>query len=978
MRYVLLIFGIIPLLLAGQSVGFQSYSIGEGLSQSQVWCMAEDRRGYLWCGTQGGGINRFDGLQFKHYTVGQGLPSSYIFALYSDQQGRLWAGTNRGAALLQGDTFQVVGSNPLQFNTFCEYKGAVWAGTPEGLFRWDEPQHEWLPLAAPQKKGTIYQLLSVENDMWEATATGLWHNHKPVAGISAPVQAMCRDREGHIWVGNDRGQLWRYLPENHVAAYIPDFPAGKITALWAHPSGTLWIGSSDRGITVRAADGGQYLLNEQNGLPHPYIRQVMQDRQGQMWLASSGGGLIRQLQQPFRHFTVANGLTGNRIYALAEAPDSSIWWSAAQNGLQWTDGNSLYKFTADSGALQGIKCKTMVFDQKGQLWIGTEGKGIAVYDSTLHWVQARDGLSSDWIQKIVCDANGRLWAATYSEGIVQLSPERRIMQQLGWNEGLPDLRVNTMILDANNRLWAGFQSGHIAIIEQNKVSRIFGPKDGLHGAVVRCMAFDAGGRLWAGTRESGLLVFQQGTFVPAQLPQPLSSLNVYAMVCDQRGRMWVGCENGVNCLYIQPSGAVEKVEWMGRNEGFSGIELCHDAALCDRQGALWFGTMNGLTRRAPGSSAALPTPPALHLEQIFLFYKPLQETSFGDLIDPETQLPNGFILPWNQNHLSFSFQAVDLEHPDRVRYRWRLHPAETEWSPWSEQHQISYANLPPGAYRFEVEATNGLGAASLNSPVLFQIERPLWERWYFRLALLLLLALLLWQGFRAYGRNIRQKAAQKQQELELRNHLLELEQKARQLQMNPHFIFNALTAIQGLVAQQETQAARQEIGRFAKLMRSILANSRKNVITLKEEMETLEQYLHVEQFCRENKFTWDIQHSGDIDPDDISLPPMLLQPFVENAVIHGIAHLTRPGHIVIHFSIENDRLVCVVEDNGIGRQAAAVRRQERKPGHQSAAVDITRERLRNLSGQTRTEPVVFSDITAPDGQVCGTRVQIFF
>jgi LytS/YehU family sensor histidine kinase len=161
-------------------------------------------------------------------------------------------------------------------------------------------------------------------------------------------------------------------------------------------------------------------------------------------------------------------------------------------------------------------------------------------------------------------------------------------------------------------------------------------------------------------------------------------------------------------------------------------------------------------------------------------------------------------------------------------------------------------------------------------------------------------------------------------------------------------------------------------------MRSILSNSRRPEITLREEADTLTQYLQVEQFCRENKFDFVITFDPDLDPDDIKIPPMLLQPFVENAVVHGVANLTRPGMIKVHFHIEEPFLQCVIEDNGIGREAAAQRRQERKPGHQPAAMQITRERLESMTKNKEHEALVISDILNEEGAVCGTKVIVSY
>jgi sensor histidine kinase YesM len=214
-----------------------------------------------------------------------------------------------------------------------------------------------------------------------------------------------------------------------------------------------------------------------------------------------------------------------------------------------------------------------------------------------------------------------------------------------------------------------------------------------------------------------------------------------------------------------------------------------------------------------------------------------------------------------------------------------------------------------------------------------------------------MLAALGFWGVRTYVGRIRNEESRRREQLEMQNRLLQLEQKALQLQMNPHFIFNALNSIQSLIATRDYEVARQEINRFAKLMRSTLNNSRKTGITLQEEIETLEQYLSVEQFCQQNPFTFAIHVGEQVDPETLDIPPMLLQPFVENAVVHGVSHLAYPGRIELFFDLAGDLLVCRITDNGPGREKAALLREAKKPGHQSMALAVTQERLAALGGK---------------------------
>jgi two-component system, LytTR family, sensor histidine kinase LytS len=210
----------------------------------------------------------------------------------------------------------------------------------------------------------------------------------------------------------------------------------------------------------------------------------------------------------------------------------------------------------------------------------------------------------------------------------------------------------------------------------------------------------------------------------------------------------------------------------------------------------------------------------------------------------------------------------------------------------------------------------------------------------------------------------------------MKNHLLTLEQKALQLQMNPHFIFNVLTGIQSLVVNQKNEEARQQISNFAQLMRSILSNSRKPLISLKEEIETLEGYLQIEKQSQKADFDYAVHIAQNIDIEEIKLPPMLLQPFVENALIHGISRLEHKGKIGIAFDLQGEILHCSITDNGIGREKSAELKRLSLKKHQSAAIDITTERLKALTNTEGVEPLTISDILDANGKVGGTKVVV--
>lgn len=999
------------LLLAGaglfpataQPCNFLTYSIAEGLPQSQVYALLQDSRGYIWCGTQGGGISRFDGLRFKTFDTDDGLPSNFVNAIFEDSQRRLWVGTQQGAAWWDGRGL-TRGGVEAEVSAITQLPtGHLWLGTPRGILSLSPQDSVFRPKTFGNALDAAHVLafFPEKNHVWVGTDRGAWRigeRLQKVEGLPSPsVAAIARARDGLLWMA---------LPGTGLALVdeatmrVTEVRQGAAlqwpTSLCAAPDGSVWVGTQQSGVAVFSPYTAEpQVIGEAQGLPHPHVRSLLADRDSRMWIGTSGGGLARALGRQFRHFTTANGLAGQRVYALHTDAAGRIWLSASLNGLQMLDSTGFHPVAQDSGYLSGIKCKAIASDRSGRIWVGTDGRGLVVLDSA--GIRRVEGLPSERIQSLLLAPDGAMWAATSDNGIAVVRSERHTaggrtrevfsVKNYGRREGLPSLSISILKADGLGRVWFGTQAGQAGFFENGAVAATFGPANRLPDSPVSALAFDAQGQVWIGTRGRG--AYRQPPKKPLtrdtefwSFGASLTSQNIYLLAFDAAGRLWAGSEKGVDEVVFSAGNEPSEVRHHGRSEGFLGIETCQDAVTLDRQGKLWFGTMNGLMQHLPNVTPHRAALPMLHFEQIKLFYQNIAETPYAAWLEPSGGLREGLALPYQRNDLSFEFRAVDLDHPDDLRYRWRLSGGTGggEWSPLTEQTSVNFANLSPGAYTFEAEATSDGGITFSESlRAVFFIEKPFWQEWWFRLAALTVLLVVAFFGVKSRIRHIRHTEQAKREQLELQHYLLQLEQKALQLQMNPHFIFNALTSIQSLVAQQDTATARQQLSTFAQLMRSTLHNSRKPLITLREEADALSQYLTMEQYCQQNPFDFEVHIADDLDPDETELPPMLLQPFVENAVVHGVSHLSRRGKIEVVFWSEHTHsealLCCRIRDNGVGRERAARLRQERKPGHQSAALSITRERLEAMcrGGYAVLET---SDVLDGAGEIAGTEVVV--
>ena len=306
-----------------------------------------------------------------------------------------------------------------------------------------------------------------------------------------------------------------------------------------------------------------------------------------------------------------------------------------------------------------------------------------------------------------------------------------------------------------------------------------------------------------------------------------------------------------------------------------------------------------------------------------------------------------------------------MDHPKEIEYRFKLN--ESEWSPWTTSNQQSLVGLAFGAHRFTVQSRNYRWETSDPIHFPFLIESPLYKKAWFQWTVmglgLGLILLLTWR----YLRRVKRKNKLERERLELQNHLLSLEQKALRLQMNPHFIFNVLNGIKAM-GSSNPEKMNNTINSFATMLRETLYNSRKENISLSQEIKTLKNYIEVELLMAPKPFAYGITTTSEMDAEEILIPPMLIQPFVENSIRHGILKSSKDGILTIEFKTTEDFLYCTISDNGPG--VFESQKAKTATDHQSMALIVTQERIESISGKNT---LVIEEIKE-DETIVGTRV----
>jgi hypothetical protein len=458
----------------------------------------------------------------------------------------------------------------------------------------------------------------------------------------------------------------------------------------------------------------------------------------------------------------------------------------------------------------------------------------------------------------------------------------------------------------------------------------------------------------------------------------LQGTSVSWLVADKKGKLWAGTNLGLNCIDLDELYLTNKtnIRFIDEEYGYTGHSS--KKAVMDIEGNLWIGADGQLIRFNTNSflSASEKT------GSVVMRSLEINETPLDSILkkglDSWTSLPVGKMkLKYSENNLNFNYDVLNYNDPYKDQFRYMLRGYDKTWNEWSWRRRAVYTNLPPGNYTFCVESYN-LRTLVQAEPLTFEftIRYPWWQLWYIDvlgLAILLALVVLITRKYTQAERN------KQQHKLEIEKKIAELEMQALQAQMNPHFIFNCMNGIQYFVLANKMDEVLAYLSDFSKVVSQSLGSATLRMIPLEQEIEFLHSYLRLEQMRFPDKFDYSISCCEGNDPAVIFLPPMLVQPFTENAIRHGFVNLRRKGHISIDFKKEGeDMLKCTIIDNGIGREKARLKNEatQKNDRPHSGTITETRIRLFNSPDSPTRYKIVYTDLF-DNGKPCGLKVELY-
>jgi len=781
----------LALLGAGRSEAqlypFFTYSVEDGLAQSAVRAIAQDSRGYLWFGTAGGGVSRFDGREFATLSTADGLPDNRVNAIVEDAAGRLWFATEQGLAVYDGrlierwDHAEVAGKTILSL--FRDRSDRLWIGTDGGVLR---KQGEAVVSLRVGEHALSNIVLAIAEDaageLWVGTQRGAWRHTEggfvrhPGMGEES-VNTLFLDSRGELWMTSEGAGAGRW----NIRSFSrldeqPWLSTNRLLAVAEDAAGRIWLGTYGQGV-VRYAEGELRQLTTREGLPSNMVGELRLDAEGNLWFGTLGGGACRLSDETFLHFTTANGLASDRVLAIEEDAAGRLWIGTLEGGVNIYDGRRFTHLTTADG-LSGDTVTSILADRRGGIWLTTVGGGVTYYDGRRFQHYRSDaGLAGDRVFSVTEDRHGMLWFSTWGNGISRF--DGTTFTNFSQRDGLASDTVYSAYEDRGGRLWFSTHQG-ISRWEEDGTFTSFTISEGHVPSRVNAVAEDHLGRLWLATKD-GLSIFDGRSFEVVNRHDGLSSETIYLIIADRRGRLWAGSERGLDRIELEASGAVAGIRHFGKAEGFLGIETNQNAVLEDRAGHLWFGT-RGLTRYNPSEERPQPQPPKTHITDLRLFFQPTDWSEVAGGTTGWHGLPVRLVLPHDQNHLQFRFVGISHSLAATVRYQYRLEGLDRDWSPETESRQAVYSSLPPGSYTFAVRSRTGSGAWSEPAKFRFAVRPPFWATWWFLALAAVIAGGAIVGGFKVKTARLRVEARRLEEKVSWRTReLAASEQRYRQL-----------------------------------------------------------------------------------------------------------------------------------------------------------------------------------------------------
>ena len=985
MLYKLLIVAFIIILqfaqLFAQTPSYYHYTTSNGLASSTVYQIIQDRNGVIWFATING-ISRFDGKRFITFRTNDGLNSNSITSLAEGENGEIYIGNyEKGVNILRNDSIE----------NFCSTIGGREFATSYLLFanQGKEKQklytyRNWgsINILDTKETGTrlnysistnpqhITKLEKLPNGkLIILTTSGMYnfdHNIlKKLAIKGLPdtvVYCLAKGDNGSYFIGT-KGMIFKIKDNQIIDKYRINIAGNnEVVSILHDRNGNLWFSIMNNGFFLIPKGSGQIIdMGIKMDMKNTLVNCYLEDNEGNIWVSTYGKGVYCLNNLYLKSYNEKDGLSNNNVYAIGREKSGKILIGSF-NGINILDNGRFIKVPGNLKQTLTENISSIV-NVNNEFYICGSFGSDKIIDLTFEGVKLHLMQQASFCKR----SNGQYLFGQWGNSL-QINNEINYMSGGIANcfiigDSVKINRMNTIFEDSNKNIWIGTNLGL--------------------------------GKLSILTDKSMRLKLKK-TLYPdnAVLNSKISSITQ-----TDESSLWITGDKGIVHLNLENDSIKSYSNWYG-------YDLSSSTTLVyDNKNRLWIGNMKGLYLFEKNSIKLLNTQTGLPSDEIYSLYYDSEKnylyvgTSNGisildiNLFDNYVPLPlnvkilsvkagnsiyvnyKNLIFKPEQNHVFIEFMALSFSSPGAVRYRYNLNG---EWNETANDF-LDFVSLEKGKYELNIMAKSQNGAWGKPCSILFEVQPTYYETFWFKLGRILLLlffsiSLVTWWW--------RRKNSKIRKDLELSERINELKHQALSAMMNPHFIFNALNSVQYLINCKRNEEANDYIAMMAKLVRKNLETAGHGFILLADEIVRLKLYLNLERLRFQESFSYEIVTGAEVDAGTLLIPNMIIQPFVENTLWHGIINAKGEGLVTISFSFEevdidssiSRSLIIKVTDNGIGIGEA---KKHKKEDHISKGIEIVEERLRLLSTKMHLpKPIMLEDLSSRNSFSHGTEVII--
>jgi len=970
--------------LNSQTPSYYHYTSSDGLASSTVYDIIQDRNGFIWFATING-ISMFDGKRFTTYRINDGLNSNSIISLAEGEKNELYIGNyEKGINVLRNGRIEKYCSEINGKSFSLSYLLLVPSGNDEqkiyayrsagyiNSIRGNKTGRLIAGSINPIniKPAVIVKLEMIKNgEIRVLTTSGLFNlindtlSKLYINGLpDAAVYCLSEGDDGSCFIGT-KGMIYKIKNNNVIRRYKINLSGNNdVNAIFCDKNNNLWFSIMNRGFYLIQNGSGNIIdIGSKMGLQNTLVNNYLEDSEGNIWISTFGKGVYCLNNLYLKSYNESDGLSSNNVYSIVKEKSGKLIIGTF-NGVNMLENGRFDHIKSNSEKtltdyIYSIKNINNEFYISGAFGGNVETnihyKGIQFYIFN---------------QPSFCKiSNGiNLFGTGWNSILVQNEfndKQSELFRFHIYGDSTSINRVHDIYEDTKKNIWIGTGLGlcKISIIPDTSGKAVwkktFFPSSPVLNSKINSINHDNENNVWfAG--ENGIARYNLKNDSVTNYTKiggyDLSSSTSLAL--DSKKRIWIGNIKG---LYLFDGSSIKL---LNRQTGLPSDEV-FSLHYDDTKNILYVGTSNGISF-LDITMFDNYVPSLLDVKIISIKAGDSVYTNYRELVfEPE------------HHHVYIDFRALSFSSPGSVKYKYGLN------GKWQETDHdfLDFLSLESGKYELQIMAKSQNSYWGKPYHLTFEVLPRYDETIWFKLGII---SIVVFISVFAVTWRLKLNNKKNREELALTERINELKHQALSAMMNPHFIFNSLNSVQFLINSQRNEEANDYIAMMATLIRKNLDTAGNGFILLSEEINRLTLYLNLEKLRFQESFTYEINTGTDVDTGSIMIPNMIIQPFVENTLWHGIINSGMKGHVTISFTFEDvdiDSIICrsliiKVTDNGIGITEA---KKNKKEDHISKGIHIIEERLRLLSSKMELPtPIMFDDLGTRNDNSHGTEVII--